>query len=590
MLNKKPGFHILIAFSLMSLFSAYTSQAQFITKWKTTTANESITIPTAVSTTYNYSVNWGDGSALSTGQTGDATHTYVTAGTYTVVITGTFPRINFKSAANKTKIIEISQWGSNAWASMNGAFSGCTNLNLTATDAPILTSVVDMASMFSGCASLNPTGNAATALNTWNTSTVVSMYEMFSQAITFNQNIGNWNTAAVQDMSYMFFYAIVFNQNIGNWNTSAVKTMAGLFYYAYAFNQDISNWNTEAVTNMGYMFLYATAFNQNIASWKTGAVTNMYGMFAYASAFNQDISSWNTGAVTIMTSMFMRNKGFNQDISTWNTSKVNDMSGMFNGASGFNKNLGGLKITSATNMMNMLDECGMNIANYDNTLIGWLAQTPKRNVYMTALFVKYCNGANARTTLMTSYGWSITLDVFDCNVAPIELKSFTTQKSGNNAVQINWATGTESGVASMSVERSSDGANWKSVYLCLPKGSNSQYEAMDNNPLAGTNYYRLLTTDLDGSKKYSAIRTINFSNSILPKIFPNPTTGPFTVSNIAAGDVIVLTDITGRQLLRKQAGNETELLDMSAMTQGLYFIKITRNGRIVANDKITKLR
>lgn len=37
--------------------------AQFITKWQTTTAGESITIPTTGGG-YNYDVNWGDGNPV----------------------------------------------------------------------------------------------------------------------------------------------------------------------------------------------------------------------------------------------------------------------------------------------------------------------------------------------------------------------------------------------------------------------------------------------------------------------------------------------------------------------------------------------
>ncbi|WP_158655306.1 hypothetical protein [Flavivirga eckloniae] len=46
-----------LCFTLIA--SCYTLSAQFITTWKTTTANERITIPTAPDETYNYTINWG---------------------------------------------------------------------------------------------------------------------------------------------------------------------------------------------------------------------------------------------------------------------------------------------------------------------------------------------------------------------------------------------------------------------------------------------------------------------------------------------------------------------------------------------------
>ena len=70
-----------------------TGNKPFITKWKTTTNGESITIPT-LGIGYDYTVDWGDG-MKSTGETAFTTHTYAKAGTYTVKISGDFPRIYF---------------------------------------------------------------------------------------------------------------------------------------------------------------------------------------------------------------------------------------------------------------------------------------------------------------------------------------------------------------------------------------------------------------------------------------------------------------------------------------------------------------
>ncbi len=223
------------------------SVANFITTWRTTTANESITIPTT-GTGYNYVVHWGDGSSES-GKTGDATHTYASAGNHTVSIGGVFPRIYFNNGGDKTKIREVTQWGNIAWTSMEGAFYGANNLTVTATDAPDLAGVT-------------------------------SMWNMFRSASTFNQDIGNWNTASVEDMDYMFHGATAFDQDISGWNTATVRFMESMFRGATAFNQDIGNWNTASVRFMESMFNGATAFNQNISRWNVEAVTEMESMFS----------------------------------------------------------------------------------------------------------------------------------------------------------------------------------------------------------------------------------------------------------------------------------------------------------------------
>ena len=489
---------------LITLLSAFTSQAQFVTKWKTTVPFETITIPTYYGIVYNYNVNWGDGSPISSGLTGNSTHAYATAGIFTVTITGTFPRIFFNNVLDKNKIVEISKWGTNPWTSMGGAFWGCKNINITAIDRPNLSGVTNMGSMFYDCSSLNPLGAAATALNTWNTGNVATMFRMFLRATSFNANIGSWNTESVTDMRAMFYEATSFNQNIGSWNTSSVKDMAemfmsansfngnisgwntsvvermdwmfyeatsfnqnigswntatvksmtAMFYKATAFNQNIGNWNTASVNNMRDMFHDATSFNQNIGYWNTSSVTEMYNMFYNATSFNQNIGNWITTSVTTMSDMFSGATSFNQYIGNWNTSSVTNMDGMFSNATSFNQPLRDWNISAVTYMTGMLNNSGLNINNYDITLIGWAAHsTPKMNVHLGALLLKYCVGNNAHNKLTSTYGWTISGDVEDCSDAFITKWKTTSPNesitiptfNGIYNYSIDWGDGTEAG-------------------------------------------------------------------------------------------------------------------------------------------------
>ena len=214
----KPTFYSLLFLCLTSVVS----HAQFTTKWETTTANESITIPTFSGETYNYTVDWGDGTPA-TSHEGDATHSYVTAGIYTVQISGTFPRIYFNNSGDRAKIKEITQWGTNPWSSMERAFYGCSNLSYTATDAPVLSNVTDMSSMFDNATAFN--GN----ISSWDVSAVTNMSSMFDRAAAFNGDLNSWNVGAVTDMSYMFWNAAAFNGDLSSWDVSAVTSMSGMF-------------------------------------------------------------------------------------------------------------------------------------------------------------------------------------------------------------------------------------------------------------------------------------------------------------------------------------------------------------------------
>jgi hypothetical protein len=98
--------------------SVGSSTDDFVTTWKTnnsgTSNTTSITIPTT-GTGYLYQVDWNnDGDFLDTDETtlntGNVTHNFGVAGTYTIRIRGSFPRIYFNNVGDKSKLLFIEQW------------------------------------------------------------------------------------------------------------------------------------------------------------------------------------------------------------------------------------------------------------------------------------------------------------------------------------------------------------------------------------------------------------------------------------------------------------------------------------------------
>ncbi|CAM1351319.1 BspA family leucine-rich repeat surface protein [Tenacibaculum insulae] len=327
----------------------------FVTTWKTdnpgTSSTTSITIPTHGTTTYNYDVDWdNDGTFDELGITGTATHDFLTAGTYTIRIRGTFPHVYFNNTGDKEKILSVDQWGNNQWTSMRSAFKGCKNIEINAIDKPDLANVTDMYSMFHTATSFNQD------IGSWDVSNVTNMEWMFYKATSFNQDIGSWDVSNVTSMVEMFYNVPSFNQNIGSWNVSSVTFMRGIFWGASSFNQDISSWDVSNVTNMEYVFAGATQFNKNVNNWNVSGVTNMTKMFVMATSFNQDIGSWDVSNVTDMSYMFQGATAFNQDISSWNVANVTTTAGMFHTATSFNHNIGSWDVSNVTNMSWMFRE------------------------------------------------------------------------------------------------------------------------------------------------------------------------------------------------------------------------------------------
>ena len=198
----------------------------FISQWKTDNAGTSednqITLPLVSSGTYDFTVDWGDGSQDTITAHDDAavTHTYAAAGTYTVEITGTISGWQFADGGDKDKILDVSQWGDLAFGVNEGHFFGCSNLDVSATDAPDLTGVTSLQACF------RDSGIGEADLSAWDVSSVTTMSSMF-RGSAFNGDISQWDVSSVTSMSSMFSFGD-FNGDVSQWDVSSVTDMSSM--------------------------------------------------------------------------------------------------------------------------------------------------------------------------------------------------------------------------------------------------------------------------------------------------------------------------------------------------------------------------
>ncbi len=217
-------------------FSQGDPVSSFHSTWKTdntgTSNDNQITLPLVSSGAIDFTVYWGDGTYDIITAWNDAakTHTYPAAGTYNVKITGTLKGWKFDAGGDKLKLLEISEWGV-LDISVDDAFFGCANLDVTATDAPIISST-SLSSTFRECSKLTSIGNA----DAWDVSAVTAMRNMFRITSLFNQDIGGWDVGNVVDMSYMLYFALVFNQDLSAWDINSVTEMLSMFSGANALS------------------------------------------------------------------------------------------------------------------------------------------------------------------------------------------------------------------------------------------------------------------------------------------------------------------------------------------------------------------
>ena len=83
----------------------------FRSTWTTTVPYEQISLPLTSNGTYDFYVDWGDGSPVvnvTTWNDTDAFHTYVVAGTYTVQIYGVINGIGWNVSVSERKLTSIS--------------------------------------------------------------------------------------------------------------------------------------------------------------------------------------------------------------------------------------------------------------------------------------------------------------------------------------------------------------------------------------------------------------------------------------------------------------------------------------------------
>ncbi|NKI31645.1 BspA family leucine-rich repeat surface protein [Croceivirga thetidis] len=339
---------LILLFSLLFICGNVVGQ-NFTTRWNTNlpgSANTEINIPTNPAFTYNYSVDWGDGNN-DTNVIGDIGHTYAAPGIYVVEISGDFPSIYFNNAGDREKIIEILDWGTIIWQSMENSFYGCENLNFDAIQAPNLSQVTSLKNTFRECTAFNG------ILNNWDVSTITDISGLFQECEIFNRPLDNWNTSGITDMSYTFHRARDFNEPLDNWNVSSVDNFEYFLSEASDFNQNINNWDISSATNLIGTFRYTGRFNQPLNNWNIENITDLTGTFQ-GSAYNQPLDNWNVSNVVSMQATF-RESQFNQPLNTWNVSNVTNMAQMFHRNRTFDQPLNNWNVSNVIDMSEMFD-------------------------------------------------------------------------------------------------------------------------------------------------------------------------------------------------------------------------------------------
>jgi hypothetical protein len=200
-----------------------------------------------------------------------------------------------------------------------------------------------------------------------------------------------------------------------------------------------------------------------------------------------------------------------------------------------------------------------------------------------------------RTRNLKYSGYTGTFSPFsmgdDVVLLPVNWQGLSCVQESTNQNRINWATASETESDSFVVERATKTGQFQRIGA-IPAAGNSytvrRYSMVDEKAPAGMLFYRVKQTDKEGNGSYSEICQVNTSeiNTDKISIYPNPADNTIYVAvtgELAPETWAVLSDITGKEMLRRQVDKGQITLSTAHLPAGLYTVQIQTPGKTITH-------
>lgn len=154
---------------------------------------------------------------------------------------------------------------------------------------------------------------------------------------------------------------------------------------------------------------------------------------------------------------------------------------------------------------------------------------------------------------------------------PLQWLSFTaSQQSGNCILQ--WQTAAEQNVSAYKIWHSADNRSWNQLgqVSAISVQDQPRYSYTDLRPAAGSHYYRIEETDIDGRSSFSETRIVRIDNSNAQIIFNNPVTDGILRLKLEQPGQVSLYDQHGRIVFKKNYPAGLLQADLSNLPSGMY--------------------
>lgn len=174
-------------------------------------------------------------------------------------------------------------------------------------------------------------------------------------------------------------------------------------------------------------------------------------------------------------------------------------------------------------------------------------------------------------------------------VLPVKIVHFTGKLDSNSAI-LNWKASVELNSDWFFVERSTDAIQFVTVGKVKASGNEKAYDFIDKNIPPKNLFYRLKSTDINGSYDYS--KTIVLKNESLAaiSIFPNPVASTLYVA-IQEKDLVVDIAIVNEQGITVKkfiplTGSRQFEIELAGIKAGIYFVQIRMKDRVIVRKII----
>ena len=194
--------------------------------------------------------------------------------------------------------------------------------------------------------------------------------------------------------------------------------------------------------------------------------------------------------------------------------------------------------------------------------------------------------SNYQTLIVPSQGISLSScpTFYQRSFAPlaVELLAFNAKVLKEDVV-LDWQVSEGQEIKTFTVERSIDHENWEKIIVVDEIGERTNFEAVDEEPILGTGYYRLLMEEPDGTTSYSSIQSVTFKATDEFSVFPNPARNNLNVFVNNPEDVlnIGIYGMDGKLYeCPYNLNSQTVDLNISKLRSGMYILMLTtKNGQ-----------